>query len=361
MATHAKVESLEALQRLRAAIIRFTEVVGAVVADASSDVNRTMQWLELDRARHWETERRKRHEQLQQALEALRMKRIFKGPAGERPSTVDEEKRVKVCRAALEEAENKLRAVAAHRTRLSREALLFQGVLSRLGAIAVHDGPAAAAELSNLMLALEKYGTLAVVVGSQATSPAAAGTPIAGELSSAMSRGAAVGEVGGHPAGQAPSPVNDAVEGQATSAAKEATSSGDALKAAGAPTDADNRPATDWSAVRKRAREAWRWRAEPVVVERGAAAAGAGPALVFRDFLRGRVFVTPVVGDPMAAVGDSGAASAGVTAASADAFEGWTLERLLSWSPGLESALSSPGDVRAVVEDGGRVVTVVNG
>lgn len=361
MATQAKVESLEALQRLRAAIIRFTEVVGAVVADASSDVSRTMQWLELDRARHWETERRKRHEQLQQALEALRMKRIFKGPAGERPSTVDEEKRVKLCRAALEEAENKLRAVAAHRTRLSREALLFQGVLSRLGAIAVHDGPAAAAELSNLMLALEKYGTLAVEVASQAPGPSGVGTSTSSEPSLAMSRGTADGERGGDVVGETPPPAAGMAAGLTAAAAEPGSKSTEAWTGTGPSAAEDDRPAADWPAVRKRAREAWRWRAEPVVVERGAAAAGAGPVLVFRDFLRGRVFVTPVVGRALPGEGDSGAVSAGATAVPADAFEGWTLERLLSWSPGLESALASPGDVRAVVEDGGRVVTVVNG
>lgn len=352
MATQAKVDSLEALQRLRAAIVRFSEVVGAVVADASADVSRTLQWLELDRSHHWEVERRRRHERLQQALEALRMKQLFKGPAGERPSTVDEEKRVKQCRAELEEAETKIRLVASHRTKLSREALLFQGVLSRLGGISVHSAPAAIAELSNLLLAIEKYGALAVEARSQAP---VVGVDDVGRAADAVS--ASMTRPSDTAADEAePVQLRSAVAGSGVAAgASSALGPGDATAARSGHGSADGSTAaaeTDWALVRRRARDAWSKFAQAVVVERAALAAGARRAVVLRDFLRGRVFVT---------TGDRPESVAGVDVSRVDATacEGWTLEQLIDWSPGLENVLSSPGDIRAVVTDGGRVVTVV--
>lgn len=298
MATRANVESLEALVRLRGGIARFVELVGSAVADASSDVNRTLQWLELDRARHWEVERRKRHDQHQQALEALRMKQLYRGVTGERQSTVDEEKRVKQCRAALEEAEWKIRAVAEHRTRLAREAVLFQGVLSRLGQIATQTGPAALAELANLMVSLEQYGSVATEVGSGAGEGGGGGV--------VEGCGAMVRAVG--PSEESSEGGQGAVE-------------------------------VDWKVVERRAWKAWGATGGRVVVELAAMETGA-VALVWRDFLRGKVFVTRA-----GLEGEVGACA------------GWTVEELLAWSPELEGRLSAPGDLRLVVREGGRVVS----
>jgi hypothetical protein len=169
MALSANVDNIESLKRLRARVIRFAEVISAAVSEASADATRTMQWLELEQNLKWKSEQRKRHDKLQQALEQLRHKQLYKGPSGEKQSVVDEMARVKVCRAACEEAEWKLRKIAEHKSKLQRETVMFQGVLSRLGGIASASAPAAAAELTVLLNHLEQYMRSAPVeLGSSA-------------------------------------------------------------------------------------------------------------------------------------------------------------------------------------------------
>jgi hypothetical protein len=169
MSTGANVQELDALKRLRAQIAKFVDALSTAIADASSDVNRTLHWLELEQTQKWKLELRKRHDKLQQALDALRQKQLFKGPSGERQSYVDEQKRVNQCKVSLEEAEQKLRLIAQHRNKLSREAVLFQGAMARLSSIAHNSGPSALAELGNLITALEKYAKVTVdEVGSSA-------------------------------------------------------------------------------------------------------------------------------------------------------------------------------------------------
>jgi hypothetical protein len=303
MAQRADVQSLEALVRLRGAIARFLELVSSAVSEATSDVNQTLHWLEHDRAQFWRFEERKRHEQHQQALEALRMKQLFKGVAGERQSVVDEMKRVKVTRAALEEAQTKLRAVAAHRNRLVREAVLFQGAMARVGSITIQSGPAALAELANLIVALEKYGKIRV--------------------EEVVSQVGAEGEGAGQVVG-APAMVRAAAPPQPEEASQ---------------------AVVDWKAVERRAWKAWRDVAGKVVVEAGAveaAGAGAGsamPVALWRDFLRGKLFIgfvgeSPTPPPPVCQPLDGG------------------LDRLISVVPALEDVLASPGDKRLLLQDG---------
>lgn len=158
----ANVQDIDALKRLRVQIVKFVDGLAAALADASSDVHRTLHWLELEQTHKWKLELRKRHEKHQQALDAMRQKQLYKSPTGAQQSYVDEQKAVQRCKAALDEAEAKLRVIAQHRNRLSREAVLFQGALARLSTIAHNSGPNAVAELGNLISSLEKYAKITV-------------------------------------------------------------------------------------------------------------------------------------------------------------------------------------------------------
>ena len=316
MAQRADVQSLEALVRLRGGIARFVEVVGSAVSDAASDVNRTMQWLELNRAHHWKMEERKRHDKHQQALEKLRMKKLFKGVAGERQSFVDEEKVVKVSLASLEEAQTKRRAVAMHRNKLMRESVMFQGALTRLGSIATQTGPMALAELGNLIVALEKYGKIsAELVGSEGGE--VGGVVQAGGVG--MGRGGSAGEGAGGGAG-------GGAEGEVGVAAEE----GKLIL-------------VDWKVVEQRAWKAWRDVGGKVVAEVGALEAARGGegesgkgAVLLRDFLRGKIFVG--LAEPVEGVGCL--------------VVGGGVVELLGVVPGLEEVLGAPGDKRLRLMDG---------
>src|ERR1700710_2147381 len=98
MAQRANVQDVEALRRLRVQIIKFAEQVGTAVSDAAAEVQGTLRWLELEQTLYWRNEQRKRHNELQRALDKLREKQLFKSPTGGQQSYVDEQKYVQKCK-----------------------------------------------------------------------------------------------------------------------------------------------------------------------------------------------------------------------------------------------------------------------
>src|SRR5947209_7152503 len=96
MSQYARVDSVEALKLFRLALAKFAESANTALADAEGELQRTLMWLETEQHTYWQGQVRKRTEILSKAKEALRMKKLFKGPAGGRQSVVDEEKAVQV-------------------------------------------------------------------------------------------------------------------------------------------------------------------------------------------------------------------------------------------------------------------------
>lgn len=273
MAERANIDDVEAIKRLRAAVGKFAEQVSVAVSDAAGEVNKTQQWLEVEQSHKWKLELRKRHEKLQQALEALRMKQLFRGPSGEKQGTADEQHRVKICRAALEEAERKVKAIEAHKARLAREAALFQGAISRLSGIAHQSAPAALAELGNLIVALEKYRSIQVTEA-----------------------GSTAGGMGGDGGGGMAGAVADGPAGMGRTAEPGGAVVGEAVAdtAAGQVGAGDGGVSVEWAKVVERAREAWGRIGGAVVVEKGALTPERTPVaavVVVRDAFSGRHFV----------------------------------------------------------------------
>lgn len=297
MAGPVEINDVDALKRLRAQIAKSAEVLSAAVADAASDVQRTQQWLDHEQSLKWKLEQRKRHDKLQQALEQLRMKQLYKGPTGERQSTVDEEKRVKQCRAALEEAELKLKAIARHKIQLSREALLFQGCLTRIGTIAHDSAPAALAELGQLLLALERY-----TQGGAQEVGSSAGAVAGAEVEPGMARGT------------------------------------DAASAEGTQSEASSaQPEAVWEAFVEKARQVLlRVREGEVIVEEGLD--WSGTAAIWKDGFTGRMY-------------------AGVLGPAVPRQEIVVLTRveLLAAVPGVAETVAQEGDRRALFESRERV------
>lgn len=318
MPGQAHIEDTEALDRLRIQLVKFVEVLSSAVAEAAGEVNRTAQWLELDRTQHWKLQLRKREEKYQQALEALRMKQFFKGPSGEKQSTVDEMKRVKVCRAMVEEAQLKEKAVAMHKNRLSREKILFQGALARMNSIANQTGPLSIEEIKHLILALEKYG--------QITSEAASEAATAAGLDLGMTRAASPD------ASEAPTGAgSDPAGADAGSAAQPEPDQG-----------------VNWKEVTLRALDSRKRIDGEVVIEKGALLGS--KALIWRDFLKGKVYIAHP-----AALTPPSAAEAPQQPVDAANWETRPLQDLLAAIVGLPEVFDKPGDRRVIIEEG-RVV-----
>jgi hypothetical protein len=160
MAESARVESIEALQRFRAALSKFAETANVALADADGEVRRVMSWLEGEQDAHWRGEMRKRTEQVSRAMDAVRQKKLYKDSTGRQQSAVDEEKALAVAKRRLAEAEQKLANVRRYRGMLRKEMDQYKGSVQRLANAVQHDVPVAMGKLERMVVMLDAYVSL---------------------------------------------------------------------------------------------------------------------------------------------------------------------------------------------------------
>jgi hypothetical protein len=156
----ARVESIESLKHLKVAIIKFAEEANVAVANAESEVSRTLIWLQHEQTQYWEMQHRKRSELVGRCREAVRMKKFFKDSTGRQQSAIDEEKALQLALRRLEEAEQKTIAIRKAVKKLEREIPLYKGSVQRFATNVQVDLPSAAALLEGLLDTLEQYTSL---------------------------------------------------------------------------------------------------------------------------------------------------------------------------------------------------------
>src|SRR5215213_2187484 len=157
MSTSARVDSIDALKTFRVSLIKFAEEANAALAGAESEMQRMIGWLEREQLSHWQMQIRKRQEALGRAQEALRMKKLFPDASGRTPTPIEEEKAVRRCKAAVEEAEQKLANVKKYTRVLQREVMNYKGGVQRLSTWVGSEIPVAIAGLARMVTTLEKY------------------------------------------------------------------------------------------------------------------------------------------------------------------------------------------------------------
>lgn len=169
--TKARVDSLEVFKTFRAALIKFGETSMSALAEAESEVHRTLVWLETEQLLFWQTEIRKRHEWVEKCKEAYRQKTIFKDAAGRRSSGFDERKALEKAKRALEEAEEKLANTRKYVRLLQRELQNFTGSMQRFATDVSSCIPVAAAKLEKMRQQLEDYVNLHAPSEATSTAP----------------------------------------------------------------------------------------------------------------------------------------------------------------------------------------------
>jgi hypothetical protein len=184
MSNGARVDSLEALKFFKIALVKFGQSISVALDDADSEVSRTLNWLENEAQSYWQQQIRKRHEALEKAKEALRMKQLYKDASGRTPSAVDEMKAVQVARKRLDDATAKLAITKTSARKMAKEQMIYKGQVQRAYSAAAHDVPSAAAFLNNILIKLEQYVGLAAPASALST---AEGPGIAGMARAAES------------------------------------------------------------------------------------------------------------------------------------------------------------------------------
>jgi chromosome segregation ATPase len=107
MATHAKITSIDALERFRASLIVFLNKAHSALDQAGDEIRRTRSWIQHDQRTYWESEARRRARTLAQAEQELLSARMIK--ALDNLST--QQQAVNKARHALEEAAEKVRKI----------------------------------------------------------------------------------------------------------------------------------------------------------------------------------------------------------------------------------------------------------
>lgn len=171
MSQSARVDSIDALKHFRVALWKFAEAANVALGDAEADLHRTMSWLENEQLSHWQTQVRKLMELVGRAKEAVRMKKLFKGPAGSKQSVVDEEKALAAAMRNLADAEQKLANTKQWSRRLQKEILMYRGQVQRFSTSVQSDIPVAVNKLDGMVAALEAYIGLGVGSGDQSAAP----------------------------------------------------------------------------------------------------------------------------------------------------------------------------------------------
>lgn len=107
MADRARVTSLEAIEAFRNQMILFRERAGRILDEVTEHLSRTRNWLEQDRATHWQHEIRRLQRELEQRQQELFSARL--SPFRDTP--LAEQMAVQRVRQALESARDRARRV----------------------------------------------------------------------------------------------------------------------------------------------------------------------------------------------------------------------------------------------------------
>jgi hypothetical protein len=167
----AKIEDLDVIKSMKRAIFKFAETANVALSEAESEMNRALMWLENEQRSYWEGQLRKRHDAVERAKEAVRMKKLFKDSTGRQQSAVDEEKALKLAIRRFEEAEEKMANVKKHTQKLRKEILMYKGHVQRFATSVQNELPMATAQLDALLDKLSQYIALDVPDDVKSSAP----------------------------------------------------------------------------------------------------------------------------------------------------------------------------------------------
>jgi len=155
----ANVKTLDTIVRFRAGLAEFADDVKLALSEAQSDVQKTVQIIQMERLPHWTTRVRKLQDKVQQAKSELYRAEV--GSREERPSCVLQRKALAKAKAELEEAERKVAGCKRWIQMLDREGMLFRAALAGISTTVELEVPNALAHMDRLLDSLSKYLSMA--------------------------------------------------------------------------------------------------------------------------------------------------------------------------------------------------------
>lgn len=156
MTDRAHVENLEALMRVRTAIIKFWETAADALSTAEMESSRGLGWITEDLPAQWQAELRRRELKVTQAqaeLDRARMAIV----RGEPPACTDQKVALAKAKRRRDEAEEKLKLTKRWALTLEDEVRDYRLPTQQLTDFLAGEMPRAVAEIDRMLTALEGY------------------------------------------------------------------------------------------------------------------------------------------------------------------------------------------------------------
>jgi hypothetical protein len=153
MGDQAKITSIDVLERFRASLVVFMTKARRSLDQASDEVRRTGFWVQGEQRHHWEGQLRRRVKVLERA-EAELMTAKF---SSFRDNLAMEQSAVRKAKAAVDEAQGKLRLIKRWQQEFDRQADPILKRLSGLRQFLDQDLPAAVNYLHQAQITLASY------------------------------------------------------------------------------------------------------------------------------------------------------------------------------------------------------------
>lgn len=156
MSGSARIQTIDAVTMLAAALRRFGEEAGIAIIDLDLEVNRALDWIQHERRDYWDTQVRRAWERIDEARADLdRCLRM--AVADQRPSCYEERKALDRAKRRLRTAEEKVETVRRWTHTSDRETLHYRVSAGQLSGWLQAELPQALAVLERMQAALEAY------------------------------------------------------------------------------------------------------------------------------------------------------------------------------------------------------------
>lgn len=159
MNSPARVTSIEALDRFRAAMEIFDADARAALAALQLEVRRVLEWIEHDRTSYWPRELRKSFDRVTQARNDLE-RCLLRSADGTTRSCYDEKKALERAKRRVRTCEEKIQQVKYWRRQLRHDAEEFTAQLTKLETYLDVDWARAVAALKRMVRSLENYAEI---------------------------------------------------------------------------------------------------------------------------------------------------------------------------------------------------------
>jgi hypothetical protein len=156
MAERVDVAAIQAISDLRGKCIEAGEDIHRTLGECLSQCVRVLAWVRGTQTEFWKRQKRKREQQHATSKSDLQRAMIAKPDADPR-AFIDQHRAIRRARRAVEEAEDKLRAIQFWTRELERQLTLFRGGVSHLTEAAELGLPRASQWLKDLTAHLDGY------------------------------------------------------------------------------------------------------------------------------------------------------------------------------------------------------------